>query len=137
VTLVVAAVAYDVTVPAATAPAVVLALAVGTACFAALGVAALRLIRHADSAMAVTSALVLPLTFVSGVWGDFGTLPGWLDSVAKTFPIQHLAHALQVAFDPRTTGSGISGGDLLVLGLWLAAGLVLGVRAMRTHLRRA
>ena len=137
VTLLVADVAYDVHGPAATAPGLVLALVVGTACFAALGVAALRLISRADSSTAVTSALVLPLTFVSGVWGDFGNLPGWLDAVAKAFPIQHLAHALQVAFDPRTTGAGISGGDLLVLGAWLVAGVLLGTRALRAQLRRA
>jgi ABC-2 type transport system permease protein len=137
VTLLVADLAYGVHVPGATAPGMVLALVVGTACFAALGVATLRLITRADSSTAVTSALVLPLTFISGVWGDFGNLPGWLDAVAKAFPIQHLAHALQVAFDPRTTGAGISGGDLLVLGLWLIAGVVLGTRALRAQLRRA
>lgn len=137
VTLAVAAFGFDVHVRASTLPGLVLALVAGTACFAALGVAVTRLITRADSANAVTSALVLPLTFVSGVWGDFGPLPGWLDAVAKTFPIEHLAHALQVAFDPRTTGSGISGGDLLVLGLWLVAGVVAGARVMGSQLRRA
>jgi ABC-2 type transport system permease protein len=136
-TLVIAAVAFDVHVPAATAPAVVAAVALGTATFAALGVGALRLIGQAGSATAVTSALVLPLTFISGVWGDFGDLPGWLDAIAKAFPIEHLAHALQVAFDPRTTGSGIAGVDLLVLAAWLVAGLVLAGGALRAGLRRA
>ena len=85
----------------------------------------------------MTTALVLPLTFISGVWGDFGGLPGWLDGIAKAFPIEHLAHALQVAFDPRTTGSGISGSDLLSLGIWLAAGVLLGTKALQAELRRA
>ena len=137
VTLLIADLAYGVTVRADAVPGLLIALVAGTACFGALGVAAVRLITRADSGTAVTTALVLPLTFISGVWGDFGGLPSWLDSVGKLFPIQHLAHALQVTFDPNATGSGISGSDLLVLGIWLAAGLVLGAHALRAELRRA
>jgi ABC-type multidrug transport system permease subunit len=136
VTLVGAAVADGVEVRSTTLPGLLLALAVGTAACAALGTGVLRLVTKAESATAVTAGLVLPLTFISGVWGDFGELPGWLDTVAKLFPIQHLAHALQVSFDPRTTGSGISGTDLLVLAMWLVAGTLLGVRALRAELRR-
>jgi ABC-2 type transport system permease protein len=117
-------------------PGLALALVIGTASCAALGTGVLRLITSAESATAVTAGLVLPLTFISGVWGDFGNLPGWLDTIAKLFPIQHLAHALQVAFDPRTAGAGISGTDLLVLGVWLVAGTALGMRALRAELRR-
>jgi ABC-2 type transport system permease protein len=137
VTLLVADLGYGVHVRAATVPGLALALLAGTACFAALGIAVLRLIRRAESANAVTTALVLPLTFISGVWGDFGALPGWLEGIAKAFPIQHLAHALQVAFDPRTTGTGISGSDLLALGIWLAAGVILATRALRAELTRS
>jgi ABC-2 type transport system permease protein len=137
VTLIVAAVGYDVHVRAGAVPALMVALFAGTACFAALGIAVLRLIGSAESATAVTAALVLPLTFISGVWGDFGGLPSWLDHLAKAFPIEHLAHALQVAFDPRTTGSAFSGSDLLSLGIWLAAGVFFATRALRAELRRA
>ena len=137
VTLLVADLGYGITVRSETAPGLVLALVAGTACFGALGVAAVRLIARADSATAITTTLVLPLTFISGVWGDFGGLPSWLDHVAQAFPIQHLASALQYAFDPRTTGSGISGSDLLALVAWLAVGVVLGARALRAELRRS
>lgn len=137
VTLVVADVAYGVHVRASTVPGLLLALVAGTACCAALGTGVMRLIRSADSAGAVTSALVLPLTFISGVWGEFGGLPSWLHHIAQAFPIEHLAHALQVAFDPRTTGTGISGGDLLALTLWLVAGVWLALRFLRAELRRA
>jgi ABC-2 type transport system permease protein len=136
-TLLVADLGYGVSVPVRALPGLALALLLGTACFAALGIAALRLIGRADSAGAVTSALVLPLTFISGVWGDFGGLPTWLERIAQAFPIQHLANALQVAYDPRTTGSAISGSDLLALGIWLAVGVALGARALRAELRRA
>ena len=137
VTLLVADLGFGISVRGETVPGLVLALVAGTACFGALGVAAVRLISRADSATAVTTALVLPLTFISGVWGEFGGLPSWLDHVAQVFPIQHLAAALQYAFDPHTTGSGISGSDLVALVAWLAVGVVLGARALRTELRRA
>lgn len=136
-TLLIAGLVYGVQVPAPTAPAVVLALALGTGCCAALGVAVVALISNSESAGAVTNGLVLPLTFISGVWGEFGGLPSWLHHVAELFPIEHLAHALQVAFDPRTTGSGIAGVDLLCLAGWLVAGVVLGLRVLRAELRRA
>jgi ABC-2 type transport system permease protein len=136
-TLLVAGLAFGVSVPAGNAPGLVLALVAGTACCAALGIGVTGMIRSADSAAAVTSALVLPLTFISGVWGEFGGLPEWLHRIAQAFPIQHLANALQVAFDPRTTAPGISGGDLLVLGLWLVAGAWLSLRVLRAELRRA
>jgi ABC-2 type transport system permease protein len=137
VTLLVADVAYGVPVRGATLPGLVLTLIVGTACCAALGIGAVRLIGNADSATAVTSALVLPLTFISGVWGEFGGMPSWLHHVAQAFPIQHLANALQIAFDPRTSGAGISASDLLGLLLWLAAGLWLALRFLSAELRRA
>lgn len=137
VTLVVAALVFGVHVRSSTVPGLVLALGAGTACCAALGVAAVALIPKAESASAVTNGLILPLTFISGVWGEFGGLPTWLHRIAQLFPIEHLAHALQVAFDPRTTGSGIAAGDLLVLATWLGAGGLLALRALRGELRRA
>lgn len=137
VTLVLAETVFGVDVRLSTAPGLILALLVGTACWAALGIAVTRLIRNAESATAVTSGLVLPLTFISGVWGEFGGLPSWLHHIAQAFPIEHLANALQVAFDPRTPGSGISGGDLLALAAWGALGVYLGFGFLRAELRRA
>jgi ABC-2 type transport system permease protein len=136
-TLLVADLAYGIPVRTSTLPGLALALVLGTACFAALGIAVVRLISSADSANAVISGLVLPLTFISGIWGEFGGLPAWLHHIAQAFPIQHLANALQVAFDPRTSGPGISGGDLLALAIWLAVGTWLAVRFLRGALRRA
>lgn len=136
-TLLIADLVYGATVPGATVPGLLLALAVGTACFAAMGIAVVALIPNAEAAGAVTNGLILPLTFISGVWGEFGGLPSWVHHVAQLFPIEHLAHGLQVAFDPRTTGAGVSVGDLLVLALWLAGAVLVGLRVLRAELRRA
>jgi ABC-2 type transport system permease protein len=128
VTLLVGGLAYDVHVRLETLPGLVLGLAFGTACFSALGIGVNRLIPNADAAPAVANGLILPLTFISGVWGDFGPLPTSLQRLAETFPIQHLANALQVAFDPRTAGPGIVWSDLLNLTVWGALGVLAGLR---------
>ncbi len=135
VTLVVARLAYDVPLRVETLPGLALALVVGTACFSALGIGVNRLIPNADASPAVANGLILPLTFISGVWADFPT-PDWLDRVAQVFPVQHLANSMQVAFDPATTGPGIVGGDLLVLAAWGSIGLVAGLGYLMREKRR-
>jgi ABC-2 type transport system permease protein len=131
VTLVVARLAYGVHTRLETLPGLVAALVVGTACFSALGIGVNRLIPNADAAPAVANAAILPLTFFSGVWGDFGGIPSWMHRLAQVFPVEHLANAMQVAFDPRTQGPGLVWHDLLVLAIWGAAGVVAGVRYLQ------
>lgn len=130
VTLAIAHLAYGIHVRVETLPGLLSALVVGTACFSALGIGINRLIPNADAAPAVANVAILPLTFFSGVWGDFG-IPDGLDRLAQVFPVQHLANALQVAFDPRTQGLGIVGEDLVVLGIWGVVGVVAGVRYLQ------
>lgn len=131
VTLAVAHLAYGIHVRVETLPGLLSALVVGTACFSALGIGINRLIPNADAAPAVANVAILPLTFFSGVWGDFGGIPEWMDRLAQIFPVQHLANALQVAFDPRTQGSGLVGEDLVVLTFWGVVGVVAGVRYLQ------
>ena len=54
--------------------------------------------------------------------------PEWLVDVAKFFPLERLANALHVAFDPLNHGSAWSGNDLLVLAIWLVVGTRLAMR---------
>jgi len=135
VALTVGALAYDVHIRVETLPGLVLALVVGTAAFSALGIGVNRLIPNADAAPAVANALILPLTFISGVWADF-PMPDWLDRLAEAFPIQHLANSLQVAFDPSTEGTGIVAADLLVLAAWGAVGLAAAIGYLKREARR-
>ena len=76
----------------------------------------------------MTNAVVLPLYFISGVFVPFRTLPESLQHVAELLPVQPFVNALQVAFDPHTTGAGFSGSDLLKLSIWGVIGLVCAVR---------
>jgi len=137
VMLAIGSVVYGVHVRPETLPGLALSLALGTACFSALGVGVQRVVRNAEAAPVVANVLVLPLTFISGVWGPMDGTPEWLRRLADFFPVKPLADALQVAFDPRTPAPGIVGHDLAALGVWTAVGVLAAIRFLRTELRRA
>jgi ABC-2 type transport system permease protein len=127
--------AFGVDVPAATLPGLALALAVGTACFTALGIGVARIIPNADAAPAVVNGLFIPLSFISGVWGDPSGQPAWLLHVAQVFPIEHLTHWLRSCLDAGTAGPGIDRGDLLALAIWTFAGVRLTQRFLRATMQ--
>ncbi len=105
VTLAVGWAAFGTQVRASTVPGLVAALAAGMICFTALGIAATAIIPNADAAQPITAALVLPLTFISGIFFASEQGPRWLSQVAAVFPVRALAAALQLAYDPRTRGA--------------------------------
>ncbi len=120
--------AYGVTLPTATIPAVAVTAIVGSATFCVLGFALSTAIDSEDAAQPMVQAIMLPLYFISGVFIPNPNLPGWLQHVARIFPVQHLADALHHAYDPAVHGSGFVWGDLGVLAVWAAAGLAVALR---------
>jgi ABC-2 type transport system permease protein len=131
VTLVLGAVAYNVHVRASTLPGLIATLILGTAAFTTLGIGITRFIKNAEAAPVIVNLTVLPLTFISNVWFPTDTLPHWLNTIAKIFPIRPLADGLQYAFDPRTTGAGFKGSDLLSLAIWTGIGVLLMIKFLR------
>ncbi|MEU4689960.1 ABC transporter permease [Actinoplanes sp. NPDC023714] len=111
---------------AARLPALLLAIAAGSVCFAALGLAVAALMPSAHSIVAVTLGTLLPLCFVSGVFvvGD-RPLPGWLTTVADLLPLRHLMRAVLAATEPAAAGYGFTAGHLAVLAGWAAAALLV------------
>ncbi|MBS1836308.1 MAG: ABC transporter permease [Actinobacteria bacterium] len=136
VTLALGVGAYGVTIPTSTLPGLVLTIVVGTICFTSLGLAITCVIPNADAAPAVVNLLVLPLTFISGIWMVLSGAPVWLDATAKVFPVRALAHGLQHAFDPATTGIGVEWGGIAVLTAWALGGLVVCLRWFRWEPKR-
>jgi ABC-2 type transport system permease protein len=136
VMLLVGDVAFGVHVRAEALPAVFIAMLLGAATFAALGIAAVQIIPNAEASPIVANVLILPLTFVSGIWYPLTGAPSWLVHVAQLFPVERLADAMHTAFDPLGHGSGIAGGDLLVLAIWLIAGTRLALRFWRKEMAR-
>jgi ABC-2 type transport system permease protein len=104
---------------------------IGATSFCCLGYALTSLIRNEDAALPTTTALTLPLYFVSGVFAAVAELPPWLADVGEIFPVRRLADALLVAYNPHTTGLGFAGLDLLIVAAWGAAGLLIAVRTHR------
>ncbi|AXY54704.1 ABC transporter permease [Rhodococcus ruber] len=126
--LLVGTVVYDVQILWRTAPATVVTIAVGIACFAALGLAVAALSPTAAVAEAVSIAAAVALGFVSGLF-IVGDMPGWADSIAAVFPLKPFAEAVQEQFDPFAAGGGWDLGALAVMTAWTFAASLVAVRA--------
>lgn len=126
VVLTVGALAYGVQVPWSGVPAILVTAVLGSATFCVLGYALASVIGSADAAQPMTQAVMLPLYFISGVFVPNINLPGWLQNVARVFPVQHLADGLHSAFNPAQ--GGFVGSDIAVLLVWGVVGLAVAVR---------
>jgi ABC-2 type transport system permease protein len=100
---------------------------VGSATFAALGLAMTAAIPNADAAPAIVNASILPLLFISGIFFPIEDAPQWIDTLGKIFPVRHLVDAFLGAFYGAPFFD-FSWWDVVVLALWGAAGLLLAIR---------
>jgi ABC-2 type transport system permease protein len=123
--------AFGVHVPAGNLPAAVVTLVLGALTLSALGLAVASLARSADQAMPIAQLTLLPLTFISGVFSPLDGAPGWLVQIADVFPLKHIVEAFGACFVAGTPHAGWSGGDLLSIALWGAAGLWVAARRFR------
>ena len=124
----VAVVGYGVRIEIGQLPADLVAFAVSVSCFAALGFAALTLVRRSQALTPLTLGTLLPLAFISDVFVIGADLPRTLDVVGDILPLKHAAHALGESLSSAPTGAGFAWGDLAVLSAWGAAGMLLGRR---------
>jgi ABC-2 type transport system permease protein len=122
---------YGASIPGRTAPALALDLILGALVFCCLGFAVATFISSVDAAQPVTLAIVLPLSFISGVFIPAGELPNWLINIGAVFPVRALASSLLAAYNPHTTGSGLNLGDLAILTAWGVVGLIVAMRRFR------
>jgi ABC-2 type transport system permease protein len=129
-------IAYDVTLPAQTIPAVLVTLAVGAASFSCLGFALTAVIPTREAAPAVTNAFLLPLYFISGVFVPESEIPDGVLNFAGFFPIRPFFEAFFTAWDPNTTGAGFELGNLAIVAAWGAVGLIVALRFFRWEPRR-
>ena len=129
VTIASGAVAFGALPRPAAIPQLLVVLAVGIACFAALGIAISAAIPTADAAGAITNGTYLPLAMVSGMFSANLRLPPTLDTIIGAFPLKALADGLRSAYDPATHGFPV--GDTAVLVIWTIAGITLATRFFR------
>jgi ABC-2 type transport system permease protein len=126
---------YDAEVPTRTLPAFLTTIAVGAATFSALGLALTGAIPNADASPAIVNASILPLLFLSGIFIPIEDPTAWYVTVAKLFPVYHFAEAMNSAYF-SVTGNGFEGGNLLVVGAWGLAGVILAIRFFSWEPRR-
>jgi ABC-2 type transport system permease protein len=122
--------ALDVHVYMDTLPAAIVTLVLGAATLASLGLAVSSLVSNSEQAMPVAQLTFLPLTFISGIWWPLNDAPQWLHTLADIFPLAHLVDAFGACFVAQTT-SGWAWGDLGVMALWCAGGLIVAARRFR------
>ena len=107
-----------------------LALALGAAAFAALGLAITGFIRSQEGSSAVLNVIVLPMAFLSGSFGPTRHYPAVLRAIAAVLPLKYLLdlikgiylHGQQIWDQP---------GAVAVLAAWGLFGMVVAVRTFR------
>lgn len=116
--------AYGIDVTATRLAGMLIATVVGAVSFSALGFAITVVIPSQSAATPITNLIVLPLYFISGVFGSAEDLPYALAAIGKFFPIQHLGACLFSVFSPDATGFGLPMRDLAIVVAWGVFGLV-------------
>jgi ABC-2 type transport system permease protein len=117
---------YSADIPTGTALAQFLVmLAVGAATFCALGFAVTAIIPNADAAAPIVNATIFPVLFLSGIFIPLGdSTPAWITWTSRIFPVKHFADAMRAGF----VGTAFDWYDVLVVGVWGVAGLIVAVR---------
>jgi ABC-2 type transport system permease protein len=109
---------------------IVLLIAIGAICFAALGVGLSGLIRSAEGSSAVVNLIVLPMAFLTGAFGPTQHYPRFLRAIGDVLPLKYMVdlangvylHGHAVWFDPGAIG---------VLAAWGAVGLAAAIYRFR------
>jgi ABC-2 type transport system permease protein len=107
-----------------------LALALGAAAFAALGLAITGFIRSQDGASAVLNIIVLPMAFLTGAFGPTRHYPKALRAIGDVLPLKYLLdlikgiylHGQQIWDKPTAVA---------VLAGWGLFGMVVALRTFR------
>src|SRR2546421_1725602 len=116
-------------------PELVVFVAAGVICFAALGVAFSHAIPNFESTSAYVNAVFLPVILISGVFYDATKAPGFIRGIAQALPLTHLINGLSGAMVKGTSiGTNISA--LGVIAVWAVLGTALAVRGFTWDQRR-
>jgi ABC-2 type transport system permease protein len=107
-----------------------LALVLGAAAFAALGVAITGFVRRAEGASAVVNAIYFPMLFISGSFFSQDTFPALLERIADLLP---LTYFIQLVAATATRGEDVweRPTEVGVLAAWGIAGAVVAFRQFR------
>jgi ABC-2 type transport system permease protein len=108
----------------------VLAVVLGAAAFAALGVATASLIRSGDGSSAVVNFILLPMAFLTGSFGPTRHYPRFLRAIGDVLPLKYFVDLMNAVYLHRNA-LWTKPGAIGVLAAWGAAGLVVAVFRFR------
>jgi ABC-2 type transport system permease protein len=104
-----------------------LAVLLGAAAFAGLGLGAAGLIRSDEGASAVVNVILLPMAFLSGSFGPTNDIPGWLQAIADVLPLKHYLDVVN-GIVLADLGFWHDPGAIAVVVLWGLGGLAVAWR---------
>lgn len=91
------------------------------------------IMRTEQAVMGASMFILFPLTFVSNVFVDPETMPGWLQAFVNVNPISHLVTAIR-----GLMAGSFELGDLTMVGVWCAIFIVIfGPLTMRLYNRKS
>lgn len=106
----------------------VLAVVIGAASFAALGMAITAVIRSAEGSSAVVNAVYLPMAILSGVFFSREQLPAFLEAVSELLPLTYLLDLLRASF---VESESFAPSAVAAVVVWGLVGTVVAVRMFR------
>ena len=108
----------------------VLAIVIGAAVFAALGVATASLIRSAEGSSAVVNFILLPMAFLTGSFGPTHRYPAFLRAIGDVLPLKYFINIVNAVY-LRGHSLWTKPGALGVLAAWGATGLIVATLRFR------
>jgi ABC-2 type transport system permease protein len=113
-----------------------LAIVLGAAVFAAIGVAASALIRSAEGSSAVVNFILLPMAFLTGAFGPTLHYPRFLRAVGDVLPLKYFVDLVNAVY-LHNHAIWTKGAALGVLAAWGATALVVAAFKFRWEPREA
>ena len=107
-----------------------LTVALGALTMLALGFAIGGFARTPDTAQAIMLLISFPMMFLGGAYFPTDSAPAFLKPVVQAMPLTYLNDALRQIMNNGASLVSVHT-DVLVLGAWLVAALILSVRAFR------
>jgi ABC-2 type transport system permease protein len=108
----------------------VLAVVIGAAVFAALGVATASLIRSAEGSSAVVNFILLPSAFLTGAFGPTRHYPAFLRAIGDVLPLKYFVDIVNAVY-LHNHAIWTKGTALGVLAAWGATALVVAAFKFR------
>lgn len=113
---------------------VILSIFIGSLTFLAIGFAVSSIAPNVETAASYSNLITFPMLFLSGVFFDVDSAPGWLKPITKVLPLRYLVDALR---EVMTRGKGLDAIwlDWVILGVTALIAVAIAVRFFRWDAR--